>query len=318
MTQAAAPRVAPGWVLAASLLGISFAGPLVRLSSADAVAIAAGRLAFSLVAIAILLLVTGEWRQWRALAAGDWLLALGAGVILALHFWAWNASIDLTTIAASTTLTTSLQPAFVAILSVVVVHEAPNRKQIAGLALATMGALIITGPDLFGSGPTAPDSARNPLLGNLLSVGAGAAAAGYLTVGRRLRVRLGAWAYVGIVYSAALVTLLLIGGASGVRILPQPPRELLIFVGLAVGPMLLGHTGMNWALKHLPAYIVNLTVLGEPVGATLLGAVLPGIREIPRWTTLAGGAVVLAGVIVTVLARETQPTAEPPVEVAEV
>ncbi|MGI8508675.1 MAG: DMT family transporter [Gemmatimonadaceae bacterium] len=306
MPHAAPPRstrVPPAWVLGASLLGISFAGPLVRLSSADPVAIAAGRLAFALVAIAVMLVITGEWRQWRTLAGTDWLLALGAGVILALHFWAWNASIHLTTIAASTTLVTSLQPGFVALLSVFIVHEAPSRRQMMGLALAMIGAAIITGPDIFSAGPAAPNSAQRPLLGNLLSIGAGAAAALYMTLGRRLRAELGAWSYVGIVYSAALVALLLIGGASGIRIVPQPPRELLIFLGLAVGPMLVGHTGMNWALEHLPAYIVNLTVLGEPIGATLLGAIIPGIHEIPRWTTFVGGAVVLAGVVVTAWTR---------------
>ncbi|PYO45436.1 MAG: hypothetical protein DMD72_15345 [Gemmatimonadetes bacterium] len=62
--------------------------------------------------------------------------------------------------------------------------------------------------------------------------------------------------------------------------------------------MLLGHTGMNWALKFLPAYVVNLTVLGVPVGATLLGALIPSIRQIPTVSTLVGGAIVLTGVIV--------------------
>jgi len=62
--------------------------------------------------------------------------------------------------------------------------------------------------------------------------------------------------------------------------------------------MLLGHTGMNWALKFLPAYVVNLTVLGEPVGATLLGAIIPSIRQIPPLSTLVGGAIVLGGVII--------------------
>jgi drug/metabolite transporter (DMT)-like permease len=55
---------------------------------------------------------------------------------------------------------------------------------------------------------------------------------------------------------------------------------------------------MNWALKYLPAYVVNLVVLGEPVGATLIGALLPGIRQVPSAATLAGGAVILLGVIV--------------------
>ena len=58
--------------------------------------------------------------------------------------------------------------------------------------------------------------------------------------------------------------------------------------------MLLGHTGLNWALKYLPAYVVNLTLLGEPVGATFLAATLPGIRELPGFATFAGGGLILA------------------------
>jgi drug/metabolite transporter (DMT)-like permease len=84
----------------------------------------------------------------------------------------------------------------------------------------------------------------------------------------------------------------------GVTLSPQPPREIAIFAGLALGPMLMGHTGMNWALKYLPAYVVNLTVLGEPIGATLLGAIIPSIRQIPTVSTLVGGTIMLIGVIV--------------------
>ncbi len=295
------PRIATGWVLGASLLGISFAGPLTRLSSADPLAIAIGRIAFSLVAIAVMLAVTGEWRQFGQLVKLEWLLAVGAGVVLALHFWAWNASIHLTTIAASTTLVTSLQPGFVVVLSIIIVHETPRRRQLLGLGIATLGAIVITAPDFFSGAATA--ATPQPLLGNLLSIAAAAAAAMYMVVGRRLRARLGAWSYVALVYSAALVTLLAIAAVSGIHVSPQPSRDISIFLGLAIGPMLLGHTGMNWALEHLPAYVVNLTMLGEPVGATILAAVLPGIHEIPRWSTLAGGAVILMGFIVTVYNR---------------
>lgn len=297
----APPRIATGWVLSASLIGISFAGPLTRLSAADPLTIAIGRIAFSLVAIGVMLALTGEWRQLAQLVRSEWLLAVGAGVVLALHFWSWNASIHLTTIAASTTLVTSLQPGFVAVLSIFIVHEAPSRRQIVGLAIATLGAISITAPDFMSGAATA--TTPNPLLGNLLSISAAAAAAVYMVVGRKLRSRLGAWSYVALVYSAALITLLLIASVSGIHVAPQPPRDLLIFLGLAIGPMLLGHTGMNWALEHLPAYVVNLTMLGEPVGATLLAAILPGIHEIPKWTTLAGGAVILLGFVITVWNR---------------
>ena len=284
----------PFWVLGLALLGISFAGPLVRLSAADPVTIAVWRLGFSLVIVAVFLLATRQWRDWRRIDLRELLLAVAAGVALALHFWAWNASIHLTTIAASVTLV-NLQPAVVALISAFALREIPTRKQVIGIAVAILGAVIIATPDLkSGIGP----GGNAPLLGNLLAVSAAVTAAIYYTIGRRLRKSLGIWAYVAIVYASAFLVLTGVGILRGVALAPQPPREISIFAALALGPMLFGHTGMNWALKYLPAYVVNLTVLGEPVGATLLGAVIPAIRQIPSVTTLVGGAVVLGGVII--------------------
>src|SRR5204863_5188969 len=94
----------PLWVLALSLVGISFAGPLVRLSAANPVTIAVWRLGFSLLIVGAFLMATGQWRDWKRITSGELALASAAGVSLALHFWAWNASIHLTTIAASVTL----------------------------------------------------------------------------------------------------------------------------------------------------------------------------------------------------------------------
>jgi drug/metabolite transporter (DMT)-like permease len=290
----------PFWVLAAALLGISFAGPLVRLSAADPLAITVWRLGFSLIIVAAFLVATGEWRQWRSLTARDAGIATVAGVALALHFWAWNASIHLTTIAASVTLV-NLQPAIIIGISALFLRETPTRRQLVGIAIAVAGAVVIASPDLGNSGSTA---GNNATLGNLLATSAAVTAAIYYTIGRHLRASYGVWAYVGLAYTACFVALLLFAGISGVTLTPQPPRELAIFGALAIGPMLLGHTGMNWALKYLPAYVVNLTVLGEPIGATILGAILPGIRQIPPVVTLVGGAIMLAGVVIAV--RDTR------------
>ena len=286
-------RRSPGWVLAAALAGISFAGPLVRLSQADPLAIAAWRLGFSLIIVAFALLLTGQWREWGNLTRRDAMLAFAAGVALAFHFWAWNTSIHLTTIAASVTLV-SLQPPIVIGISAIFLREVPGRRQVAGIALAVFGAMVIAMPAWRTSGAGAPSGA---LLGNLLAVSAAATAAIYYTIGRHLRGKFGIWSYVSLCYGACAVTLLALAWLTGVRLAPQPGRELAIFAGLAIGPMLLGHTGLNWALKYMPAYVVNLIVLGEPLGATLLGAVIPGIRQIPSLTTILGGAVVLAGVL---------------------
>lgn len=291
-------RPSPGVVLAFALLGISFAGPLVRLSNADPIAIAAWRLGFSLLIVGGFLAGSGQWREWRGAGKATILLSALAGIFLALHFWAWNASIHLTTIAASVTLV-SIQPAIVAALSAILLREAPTWGQVGGMALAIGGAFLIAAPDLRASQPLLANSA---MLGNLLAVSGAFTAALYFTIGRHARGKLGVWSYVGIAYSAAFVTLLLISGWRGVHLTPQPSREIAIFAGLALGPMLLGHTGMNWALKFLPAYVVNLLVLGEPIGATVLGAVIPAIHQVPSPTTLVGGAVVLTGVIIAATA----------------
>ena len=287
-----ARRVSPAWVLGFSLLGISFAGPLTRLSNADPLVIAAWRLVFSLVIVGIALLLTREWRDWKFLTRRECALASGAGVALALHFWAWNASIHLTTIAASVTLV-NLQPAFIVAISAVFLREAPTRKQLVGIGIAIAGAMIIAIPAW-----REPSLRSSAALGNMLAVTAAVTGAIYYSIGRHLRQRYGIWSYVGLAYSACAIALIAAAVFTHARVLPQPPRDFSIFIALALGPMLLGHTGMNWALKFLPAYVVNLVTLGEPVGATLLGAILPGIRQIPSPLTIAGGLVVLTGVFV--------------------
>ncbi|MEP6906348.1 MAG: DMT family transporter, partial [Gemmatimonadales bacterium] len=196
------PR-SPVWVLAVALIGISFAGPLVRLSAADPLVIAVWRLGFSLVIVAAFLITSGEWREWRRLSRGDAALATVAGTALALHFWAWNASIHLTTIAASVTLV-DLQPAVIVGVSAAFLHESPSRRQLLGIALAIAGAVVIALPDLSTGRALLTDRAS---IGNLLAVSAAVTAAIYYTIGRFLRASYGIWAYVGLTYSACFVAL---------------------------------------------------------------------------------------------------------------
>jgi drug/metabolite transporter (DMT)-like permease len=285
----------PLLVLVLALVGISFAGPLTRLSHAHPLAIAIWRLGFSLIIVAIALVATGGWREWRRLDRRGVGVCVAAGIMLAFHFWSWNASIGLTTVAASVVLVNT-QPVIVALLSVFWLREPPTRGQWLGIAVAMLGAFVVAAPDLG----AARASGGHALLGDGLALIGAVAAACYFVAGRRLRATLDLWPYVALVYGTCFFVLIGLAALDHAPVLHQPPRELAIFAALAVGPMLLGHTGLNWALKYMPAYIVNLTLLGEPVGATILAAVLPGIRELPGAATLAGGALILAGIYVTV------------------
>jgi drug/metabolite transporter (DMT)-like permease len=67
---------------------------------------------------------------------------------------------------------------------------------------------------------------------------------------------------------------------------------------MAVGPGLFGHTVINWVLAHVDSSVVSVSLLGEPIGSTLLAILLlPG--EVPTPATIVGGVVVLVGIALT-------------------
>ena len=295
-------RINAGLVLALSVFGISWAAPLIRLSTASPLAIAAWRLTIAEAVLLILLLVRGDWRAWRTLTRRDHLIAAGAGGMLALHFWSWNASLAYTTVAASVVLV-NMQPAIVAAGSVLLLHERATRKQLAGLLVGLVGALLVAMPAMLGTGAVPRLASSAPLhippriFGDVLALIGAITAALYYLAGRRLRATLDLVPYVALVYGWWTIALFVLAVGRGEVLGPFSRADWAIFAGLAVGPMLLGHTGMNWALKHLPAHVVNLTVLGEPVGASLLAMLIPAIGERPDLWTVAGGALILGGAL---------------------
>jgi drug/metabolite transporter (DMT)-like permease len=56
-----------------------------------------------------------------------------------------------------------------------------------------------------------------------------------------------------------------------------------------------GHSVFNWALKYLPATYVSVTILGEPVGSTVMAVLLLG--ELPGVRRLVGCALILADIV---------------------
>ena len=91
---------------------------------------------------------------------------------------------------------------------------------------------------------------------------------------------------------------------SGTPPWPRTAISWLPLLGMAVGPTVVGHTMLNWALAHLEAYRVNLAVLLEPVGATLLTWALLG--ETPPLHVVPGAALVLGGLVLEMLPRRSE------------
>ncbi len=101
--------------------------------------------------------------------------------------------------------------------------------------------------------------------------------------------------------------LILIGmvAVSGLPAFGFSPIIYLYLLLLALLPQLLGHSSFNWALAHLPASYVSIALLGEPVGASILAAVLLG--ESPSELKLAGVGLILAGILIATLRANSQP-----------
>ena len=66
---------------------------------------------------------------------------------------------------------------------------------------------------------------------------------------------------------------------------------------LALFPMLIGHTFFNWAMGHIQARVVSVSILGEPIGSSLLGLGIFG--ELPSSSTWWAAPFILLGVYLT-------------------
>ena len=289
------PAVPPLLALGVAVLAISTSAILVRWSDAPNVVKALYRVSFTVGALTPLAVRRGEWRR-GSIGRRDGLVAVAAGVLLAVHFVAWFESLDHTSVAASVTLVQA-QPVFVVAGAWLLLGERVTRRGLVGIGVALVGmAWLSVGPALAGSTALAGTT-----YGNALALLGAVAAAGYVLAGRSLRRRLAVLPYVTVVYTACAAVLLVVALARGTALLAYPPHEWALFVAMALGPGVLGHTVVNWALGHVESHVVSVSLLGEPVGSTALAVLL--LSEVPTVGTLGGGAVVLAGIYVTASAR---------------
>jgi len=289
----ATPRTA----LAIAVVAISTSAILIRWSEAPSVVAAFYRVLFTTALLAPLTVSRhgdrlGELSRHHLLAAGV------TGLALAVHFAAWFESLSWTSVAASVTLVQS-QPIFVVVGAWLLLDERVTRRTVAGVAVALAGAIAMSLGDLLGGTAVGP----RPLYGNALALVGGVMAAAYVLAGRSLRQRLPLLPYVTVVYGVAAVALGAIALAQGHPLIGYESREWLLFLGMAIGPGILGHTLVNWSLAHVESSLVSVTLLGEPLGSALLALLV--LSEVPSRWTVVGGAVVLVGITVTARGRDT-------------
>ncbi len=289
-------RSAAPLALVGATVAVSVSAILIQEARSDAATVVWLRMA-----LAVGLLAPWALPQLRRGAVGgsrrDALLVALAGILLAVHFLTWTASLMYTSVAASVLLV-SLHPLIVAPVGARLHGDAIDGRVLAAIGLALLGT-VVTCAGGFGAGGGA-------LAGDLLALAGGAALAGYLLIGRARRDRGGVAAYSAVVY--AIVSAAAAGVATMSGHLHAPNlRTLIACVGLAAVCTVGGHTVFNWTLRRLPASTVSLSFLGEPPLAALLALLILGQRL--TGPTVLGGVLILAGLAVALRSTPVTPVA---------
>lgn len=292
MAEGATPPV-PGWPLAALLLGsslLAFGPLLVRLADTGPVASAFWRMALAaplLLALALARRDIGARLPVRRLPFG---LAFVAGAFFAADLAAWHLGIVRTT-TANATLFANTTAFMLAGWAILVRGERPAPATSRALLMALAGALLLMGS----SARLSPDN----LLGDLLSLAAAAFYTGYLLVIMRLRDRLTTATVLGLSTLSSAILLLPVALLEPAAFWPSDWQPL---VALAVSSQLVGQGLMVLASGRLPAFIVGIGLLVQPLVSAIAGWL--AFDEVPGPAQLLGAVFIGAALL---LIRRPQP-----------
>lgn len=296
------------FVLLAGIAAVSFAAIFIRFAMAEGIptpAIAAGRLTLAALVLTPFAL-RGHAGILKALTRADVLLAAASGLILAVHFATWIASLSYTTVLISVVFV-GTGPLWVALLEVVFLRTRLAPLVIIGLMIAFIGGLVIGLGDPSGMAFTG-----DSLTGGLLALAGAVAIAVYLVIGRKLRAKLPLIPYIWLVYGFAAIFLLLLVLVTGTPLLGYSPQGYFWIALLALVPQLIGHSSFNFALRFLSATYVSIATQMEPIGSAVAAYFL--LNETPSAQQWYGSVAILIGVILASFGQQAaqQPAIKTP------
>ncbi len=267
-----------------AVVAVSWAAIFIKFTGAPPLATAFYRMSFATLFI-LPLAIRKSLPEILRLKGKILILTLLSGVFLGFHFATWIASLDYTSISNSVVLVTT-QPVFVAILSHLLLKEKINLTILFAVLLALLGSFIISGGDF--------QVGKANFFGDILALIGAITAAAYLLCGRVVRQKLSLITYIFAVYFVSALVLGILCITWGTPLYPYPSKTFLWFILLGLIPTVIGHTLYNWALKYLKAYLVGMSILGEPVGATVLAYFI--FKQTPPALTYLGATAIFVGI----------------------
>ncbi|TAK68805.1 MAG: DMT family transporter [Betaproteobacteria bacterium] len=283
MSQAEASRKTLAF--AALLLGaaaIAFAPIFVRLSDTGPTASAFWRVTLALAPLWLWVWMSPRAERARSL---PWKPLAVAGLCFAGDLGAWHVSIMYTTVANST-LEANFAPIFVTLGAWLLFRARVSRLFLIALAVTLGGAVVLIGPN-FALGGRA-------LVGDALGVLTAVFYAGYMLAIKSASARTSTASLMAVSTAIAAIALLPYGLATADVFMPQSASGWLVLVGLALIPHVAGQSLIAYGFAHLPASFSSVSLLLQPVLATVYAWALLGEAMGP--VQMLGGLVVLAGI----------------------
>lgn len=273
-------------------MAVAHAAIFVRLANAPALAVAAWRLTLATAIVLPIALLFASDALLR-IDKRTLLMAIAAGGLLAGHFATWISSLAFTSIGNSVLLVTTA-PVWVALIGLATGTLRLGRRMWLAVALSVAGSVVIG----WGSARIGADT----LKGDLLAIAGAVCLAGYLLLAQRVQRDVAFLPYVTLAYGSAAAWLWAAALVAGTPMFGFGAGTWSALIGIAVVSQVIGHSGYNWSLRHLNPDFVAVTLLGEPILASLLG-VLIFSETIPP-ATLLGGPLVLAAIVLGARRRD--------------
>ncbi len=280
-------------VLLIGILSVSLSSILIKLTyDVPAIIISSYRLIIAsliLVSYAKLKKISIKTKTGR-----DLIIAIISGLFLSLHFITWIASIKYTSIASSVTLVAT-SPVFVIIISFLLFGERPSLITLIATVVAILGTALIAYSD---KNIASSSQYPAPLFGDFLALLGAFAVSIYFISGSHLRKYMQTFQYITLVYTSAALFTTIFALLSSKPFTGYRTESYIYMILMAVVPQLFGHTSFNWALKHLKASAVAISVLGEPIGATILAYIF--FHQTVSQLKLLGMAMVILSIAVSI------------------
>ena len=228
--------------------------------------------------------------ELKSLGISRVLLAL-TGICLGLHFSFWIASLNYTSVASASVLVT-IHPVMLIVAESLIFKRRFRGIVWVGVFVAFAGSALLGIAD-----EASLEAFPNALFGNALALTAAVIFVVYFMLGRKIRQYTEWIDYVFYVYLYATITSLIlavlwVGGIPAIS-----GSALLVGIGLALGPTILGHGSINFAVKYVSPTLLSTLVLSEGVFAAIAAYFIFG--EMPSALSIGAMIVILAGVSLT-------------------